>query len=81
MQGPSTQLAAACKAAAAAITGKQRQQRIRHGSGSDPAQREGGDQPLRARRIDQRAARHLADQRDDAAEREHQPDVGLGPLL
>src|SRR5581483_10051460 len=36
---------------------------------------------FRARRIDDGAARHLPDQPDDAADRQHQADLRLRPLL
>src|SRR5207248_1717080 len=42
---------------------------------------ETGDQSLGAGRIDDGASRHLTDQPDYAADRQHQADLGLGPLL
>ena len=51
------------QAAAASTTGKIGRRIGERGDG-DRGQRQPGDEPLRARRVDQRAARHLPDQRD-----------------
>ena len=81
MQGPSTQLAAACSAAALNTTGKIGKQRIGKRRRRDHRQRDAGDQTLATAPIDDGAARHLADQRDDAADRQHEADIGLRPFL
>ena len=60
---------------------KDRQQRVSERARGDCGEGQSRDQPLRAGGIDQRAARHLPQQRDQAAGREHEADVNLRPLL
>ena len=43
--------------------------------------RHGRDDPLGTHRVDQRAARYLAQQRDQAGDRQHQADLDLRPFL
>ena len=79
--GPSTQLAAACSVAAAITTERSASARRRARCTPMVGDRKARDQPLGAGGIDERAARHLADQRDDAADRQHQADLDLRPFL
>ena len=61
--------------------GKDRPRRIRQCAKTDCRNGKAGDQSLGAGRIDDGASRHLADQTDYAPDRQHQTDLGLGPLL
>src|ERR1700691_3434617 len=55
----------------------------RVGQGADTDSRDGdaGDQPLRPRGINERAAGHLADERNETSRRQDEADVDLCPLL
>ncbi|MHC2369380.1 hypothetical protein ACVIQT_004028 [Bradyrhizobium diazoefficiens] len=58
----------------------------RHGgigerAAADGRDGKGGDQPLGFCRVDDRPARHLPDQGDDAANRQHEADLALRPFL
>ena len=80
MAGPSTQLASACRIEADSTIGKDRQRRIGQGADADGRDRDGGDEAFRAGGIDQCAARHLSDERNEAGGRQHEADIDLRPL-
>ena len=61
--------------------GKNRPHRIGKRTGADGRDRKTGHQPLGTGRIDDRSAGHLAEQPDDAADRQHEADLDLGPFL
>ena len=65
----------------ASTIGKDRQRRIGQRADANRDDGDAGDQPFRARGVDHGAARHLADQRDEAGRRKHEADVDLRPLL
>ena len=67
--------------AAAATTGKIGHSRIGERADADGRDRKARHQPLGAGGIDDGAAGHLADQADDAADRQHEADLDLGPFL
>ena len=56
-----------------------RPQRERERARADQRDRNRGHEALRARRIDDRTARHLSEQADQAPDREHEADIDLGP--
>ena len=58
-----------------------RQRGIGQRTEADRADRDPGDQPFGARRIDQRAARHLANERHEAGRGENKADIDLRPFL
>ena len=60
---------------------KDRQHRIAQGADADRHDRNAGDEALGSGGIDQGAARHLSDQRNEARRRLHEPDIDLGPAL
>ncbi len=60
---------------------KDRQRRIGQGADADRHDGDAGDEALRTRGIDQRAARHLADQRNEAGRGQDEPDIDLRPSL
>ncbi|MET4839520.1 hypothetical protein ABIF62_000015 [Bradyrhizobium japonicum] len=61
--------------------GEDRHRRVGQRAKADGRDRKGGDQPLGLCGIDDRATRHLPDQRDDAADRQHEADLDLRPFL
>ena len=61
--------------------GKDRPYRVSERAHADGRHREARDQPLGAGGVDEGAARHLPHQADDAADRQHETDVDLGPFL
>jgi hypothetical protein len=61
--------------------GEDRHGRIGERAAADGRDRKPGNQPLGFRSIDDRAAWHLPDQGDDAADRQHKADLDLGPFL
>ena len=81
MAGPSTQLAVACRVAAATTTGKIGHSGVTERADADGRDRKARDQPFGAGGIDDGAAGHLPDQADDAADRQHETDLDLGPFL
>ena len=60
---------------------KDRPRRISERADADGRNRKARHQPFGARGIDDGAARHLSDQADDAADRQHKADLDLGPFL
>ena len=60
---------------------KNRQGCVSERGTADGRDREPRDQPFRAGCIDDGATRHLSDQADHAADREHQADLRLGPFF
>ena len=61
--------------------GKDRPRGIAEGACANRRHRNAGDKALRAGGIDQRAAGHLPDQRDETGRRQNEPDIDLGPSL
>ena len=79
--GPSTQLAPACKIREAKTTTK-----IGDTASANALNSHSGDghrrhPALRARGVDNRAARDLTDQADDSASRQDKADIGLSPFF
>ncbi len=60
---------------------KDRPSRICQRACADRRNGKAGHQPLGTRGIDDGSARHLSDQADQAADRQHKTDLDLGPLL
>jgi len=61
--------------------GKDRKSRISQRHTADSRDGKPRHQPLRSRRIDDGAARHLSEQPDHAADRQHQADLRLRPFF
>jgi hypothetical protein len=59
--------------------GKDRPQRQRQRADADRPDRRSGHPARRTDRIEQRSARHLADETDQAADRQDEADIALGP--
>ena len=58
-----------------------RQRGVGQRAEADRADRNPGDQPFGARRVDQRAARHLRDERHETGRGENKADIDLRPFL
>ena len=81
MAGPSTQLAAECSDRRRQDHREDRRRRIGERTDRDRDDGETCDQPFRSRGIDERAAGHLPDQRDETADGENEADIDLRPFL
>ena len=79
--GPSTQLATACRVAAATHHRKDRPHRVAERAEADGPDRDPATNRSERAASTMRATGHLPDQADDAADRQHESDLDLGPSL